>query len=787
MIWKKIADLILKNRLAVIIIVALLSTFMGWKASQVKLTYNAGKVLPVTDSAYIRFKQFQSKFGQDGTALVLGIKADNLFQKDIFNDWYQLGNNIQHFKGITAVISYANIYNLKKDTVQHRFVLKPLITHKLTSDQEVDSVRKQILGLPFYDGLVLSEDHKSTLMAISFDNKTVNSPARIPVINEIMRQAKAFGDKHNIQVHASGLPLIRTVVSDLVSHEFALFLGLSLLITAIILLLFFRTGYAVIFPVFVVILGVLWSLGLLVLNHFNITLLTGIIPPLVVVIGIPNSIFILNKYYHEFGVTGDKMKSLYIVIEKVGITTFIANVTTAIGFGVLCFTNSQILMEFGLVASLSIMATFALSLVLIPVIFSYLPNPKPRQSGIKDQKFIQYFLSKTDYIVQHSRPAIYIGTAALVVVCLYGMSRINVNGYIVDDLPKSSSILSDLRFFESSFKGVLPLEVSVESKHKNGLMNLATMRKIEKLETLISSYPEFSKSLSLIQVLKFSTQGFYGGNPEFYRLPDGLEQNFILSYAANSGKNGINAGGALKNYIDSTKQTTRISFQMVDAGSKKLNSIFTELQPRIDSIFNPKNFHVELTGSSVIFVKGNNYLIKNLYESLALAIFLIGIIMWILFRGLKMVLISLLPNIIPLIITAGIMGFFGIPLKPSTILIFSIAMGISSDQTIYFLTRYRQEIRNSNKSISQVVSDTIKETGISMIYIATVLFFGFGIFAASTFGGTVALGILLSITLLIAMITNLTLLPAFLLSLEKRNKKAEAITEPLADMEAPVL
>ncbi|OKS88498.1 efflux RND transporter permease subunit [Mucilaginibacter polytrichastri] len=786
MIWKKIADLILKNRLAVIVIVTLLSVFMGWKASQVKLTYNAGKVLPVTDSAYIRFKQFQSKFGQDGTALVLGFKADNIFQKDIYNDWYQLGQNVQHLNGIKAVISLANIYNLGKDTIQHRFVLKPLITHKLTSDQEVDSVRNQILGLPFYDGLVLSEDHKSTLMAITFDNKVVNSPARIPVIKEIMHQAQIFEQKHHIKVHASGLPLIRTVVSDLVSHEFVLFLGLSLLITAIILLLFFRTGYAVIFPVFVVILGVIWSLGLLVLNHFNITLLTGIIPPLVVVIGIPNSIFILNKYYYEFGVTGDKIKSLYIVIEKVGITTFIANVTTAIGFGVLCFTNSQILMEFGLVASLSIMATFALSLVLIPIIFSYLPAPKPRQSGIKDQKLIRLFLVKIDYLVQHARPAIYIATTVLVIICFYGMSRINVNGYIVDDLPKSSSILSDLRFFESSFKGVLPLEVSVESKHKNGLMNLATMRKIEKLEDLISSYPEFSKSLSLIQVLKFSTQGFYGGKPEFYRLPDGLEQNFILSYAANSGKGGANSG-MLKNYLDSTKQTTRISFQMVDAGSKKLNSLFTELQPRIDSIFNPKNYHVELTGSSVIFVKGNNYLIKNLYESLALAIFLIGIIMWVLFRGLKMVLISLLPNIIPLIITAGIMGFFGIPLKPSTILIFSIAMGISSDQTIYFLTRYRQEMRNSTKSISQVVSDTIRETGISMIYIATVLFFGFGIFAASTFGGTVALGILLSITLLIAMITNLTLLPAFLLSLEKRNKKTAVLTEPLADMEAPVL
>ncbi|MCJ8208423.1 MMPL family transporter [Mucilaginibacter sp. RS28] len=756
---------------------------MGWKASKVRLTYNAGKVLPVTDSAYIRFTKFQKKFGQDGTALVLGIQSDRLFQQDVFNGWYLLGTQVQHLKGIKAVISLANIYDLQKDTALHRFVLQPLVTKPLATQDGVDSVKAHVLNLPFYDGMMLSQDHRSTLMAITFDTKIVNSPARVPIVNQIVRLSKQFELKHNIKVHVSGLPLIRTVVSDLVSHEFALFLGLSLLITAIILVVFFRTVYAVIFPVLVVMLGVVWSLGLLVLNHYNITLLTGIIPPLVVVIGIPNSIFILNKYYREYGLTGDKMQALYVVIEKVGITTFIANVTTAIGFAVLCFTNSQLLTEFGLVASLSIMATFALSLVLIPVIFSYLPDPKPKQSGIKDQPVLHRVLNFIDHLVHHKRPAIYFGTAALVVVCFYGMSRINVNGYIVDDLPKSSAIITDLRFFEKNFKGVLPLEVSVESKRKNGLMNLATMRKVERLEKLISSYPEFSRSLSLIQVLKFSTQSFYNGNPEYYRLPDNIDQNFILSYAANSGKNNNNT---LKNYLDSTKQTTRISFQMVDAGSKKLNQLFEELQPRIDSIFNPKNFHVELTGSSVIFVKGNNYLVKNLYESLAWAVVLIGLVMWVLFRGIKMIAISLLPNLIPLVITAGIMGFCGIPLKPSTILIFSIAMGISSDQTIYFLTRYRQELHLTGKSVSQVVSDTIRETGISMIYIATILFFGFGIFAASTFGGTVALGILLSVTLLIAMITNLTLLPAFLLSVEKR-KKREDVTEPVAEMEAPVL
>ncbi len=767
MIWKKLADLILKNRLLVLGLVVLSSLFMGYHASKVRITFNGGKVLPVTDSAYIRYMQFKKLFGQDANTMVIGFKSSKIFDKDVYNDWYHIADDIKKIKGINGLISIANVYNVEKDTAQHKYVLKPLTTSLLTSQKDADSIKQQLLSLPFYKGLVLSNDGQSTLMAINFDGKIINTPKRVPILNAILKDGKQFEQKHHIQVHYSGLPLIRTVAGDLIKNEFVLFLGLSLVITITILLLIFRSLYAVFFPVVVVLLGVTFSMGILVLMHYEITILTGIMPSLVVIIGIPNSVFILNKYYYEYGIWGDKMQALHTTIEKVGITTFIANVTTAIGFGVLCFTNSELLTQFGFVASTSIMVTFALSLILIPLIFSFLPNPKARQSAIKDRRLIQGFLKNLDHIVHNYRKAIYTVTIILVIICIYGITRINVNSYVVDDLPKSNNTLADLRFFEANFKGVLPLEVSIDTKRKNGVMNSAVIQKVEKLEKLISSRPEFSRSLSLTQGLKFLTQSFYGGSPAYYRLPSGMEQGFILGYAGNSGK----STDMLRSYLDSTRRFTRVTFEMIDVGSSKMNVILTDLQPRIDSIFNPKKYHVELTGSSIIFIKGANYMVKNLYESLAWAIFLIAGVMWILFRGIKMIAISLLPNLIPLVITAGIMGFFGIPLKPSSILIFSIAMGISSDQTIYFITRYRQELKSTKKSISTIVSDTIRETGISMIYIATILFFGFGIFAASTFGGTQALGILLSVTLLVSMISNLTLLPAFLLSMEKRTLK----------------
>lgn len=747
---------------------------MGYKTGQVRLSFAGTKALPTTDTAFTRYNKFKKNFGEDGSVMVLGVQSPKIWKLNTFNAWSTLTSDIQKLHGVKQVLSSSNLFELAKDTLNKKFILRPLIKNAVSTPAEMDSIRKSIYNLSFYDGLIFNSKTNTSLMAITFEGNVLNSRERIPVINSILNKTKAFEKKENIDIHYSGLPYIRTVISKKVSEEFALFLGLSLLVAAIILLIFFHSFYAVIFPVLVVIAGVLWSLGILVLFGYELTLLTGLIPPLIVVIGIPNSILLLNKFHSEFSNHGDKKIALQTVIQKISITTFIANLTTAVGFGVLYFTESELLMQFGIVAAIGVMVTWLMSLSLIPIIFSYLPDPHTKQTKHLNRPFVNGLLNFLNNLAQSKRPAIYLSTLLLVVISGVGISRININGYVVDDLPKNDPVYEDMGFFEKNFDGVLPLEVSIDTKRKNGIMKLPVIKKIEKLQEMISEYPEISRPVSLVEVLKFSSQGFYDGNPEFYRVPNEMEMNFILSYAGNSGGN----GNMLKSFVDSNRQIARVSFQMADVGSYRVNQLLDEIKPRVDSIFNPERYQVDLTGSSVIFVKGTNYLLDNLRDSLLLAIALIALIMWVLFRGFKMILISLVPNIIPLIITAGIMGFFGIPLKPSTILIFSIALGIASDQTIYFLTRYRQELKLTNLSISQIVEDTLKETGLSMIYVALILFFGFGIFVASTFGGTVSLGILLSITLLLALISNLTLLPALLLSLEsritKRNNKANS-------------
>jgi hypothetical protein len=743
--WEKLSKIILSNRLPIILIFLVITAFMAVTASKVRLSFAGTKALPTTDTAYAKYRNFRERFGEDGSVMVLGVQSPKLWNHKTFNAWHKLDSGIKGVKGVKQVLSLPTLFELKKDTINKKFVLEPFFKGSLTSNVQVDSLRSRIYQLPFYEGLIFNSKKDASIMAITFEERVLNSRERTRVLDAILDKTRAFEKDHNIDIHYSGLPYIRTVIGKKVFDEFSLFLGLSLGISALILLIFFRSFYAVLFPLLVVIAGVVWSVGILVLFGYELTLLTGLIPPLIVVIGIPNSILLLNKYHSEFTARGDKLGALKTVISDISITTFIANLTTAVGFGVLYFTESELLMQFGIVAALGVMLTWVLCLCLIPIIFSYLPEPRTRQVKHLESPFIQGILSFLTTLAQRRRKLIYLTTILLVLISLYGMGRIKINGYVVDE-------------------GVLPLEVSIDTKRKNGVMKLPTIKKIERLQDMISGYPEFSRAISLIEVLKYSSQGFYGGSPDFYRVPNEMEMNFILSYAANSGGN----GNMLKSFVDSTRQVTRVSFQMADVGSARVNELLAEIQPRVDSIFNPERYEVHLTGSSVIFVKGTNYLLDNLRESLILAILLISLIMWVLFRGFKMIVISIVPNLIPLIITAGIMGFFNIPLKPSTILIFSIALGIASDQTIYFLTRYRQELKSGNKTISQIVADTMKETGVSMIYVALILFFGFGIFVASTFGGTVALGMLLSITLMLALISNLTLLPALLLSLENR-------------------
>ena len=593
---------------------------------------------------------------------------------------------------------------------------------------------------------------------------------------------RRFEVDNNIKIHVSGLPYIRTMNAKNIEDEMKMFVGLALLVTAVIFFFFFKSFRATFITLLIVSIGVVWAFGFIALFGYEISVLMALIPPLIIVISVPNAIFLINKYQQEIKIHGNQAKSLQRVISKVGNATLMTNITTASGFATFIFTKSVILVEFGVMASLNIIAVFLLALFIIPIIYSFLPPPKEKHLKHLDRKWMGVIVNWMENMVRNNRFSIYVVSVILIIASIIGIYQIKISGSLIDDMPKDKEFYSDILFFEEEFGGIMPLEVLIDTKEAKGVMQLNTLKKIEKLNETIDEIPELSKSISINNLVKYSKQAYYSGLPKYYQLPTNQDKNFILSYSKNAGSD----SNLLQNFVDSTGRYARLTTYMKDISTTKMEAIEQRLRSKINKEFDKERYDVTLTGKALVFLKGTKYLINNLVLSLSLAIVLIALFMAFMFRSGKMIIISIIPNILPLVITAGLMGYFSIPLKPSTILVFSIAFGISVDDTIHFLAKYRQELQVNKWKVKKSVYAALRETGVSMFYTSIVLFFGFLVFTISSFGGTKALGGLVSITLLFAMLSNLLLLPSLLLSLEDKiaNKKTlKKPTVPLLPLE----
>ncbi|MDZ7897286.1 MAG: MMPL family transporter [Arcicella sp.] len=779
--WHSLSLAILKNRTSFLAGVGLMTLFVIFMATKLQISSELPKILPKTDSRFQLYESFKKRFGEDGSVMVVGVETDKMFQLPFFQNWQDLTKEIKGVKGIKEVIYAGNVQQVIRNDSAKRFDTKPLIAKRANLQSEVDSVKSRLAKLPFYKGFILNEAGNVHLMLVTFDQKAINDKSRIAAVKQIKEITKRFEEAQKVDLHISGMPFIRTEMTNQITTELGIFVTLALIVTMLILLVFFRSFKVMFLALIVVMIGIVSSLGILGFLAFKVTIISGMIPSLVVVIGVPNTIFIINKYYEEYAKSRDKILALQITIEKIGQTLFLANVTTSIGFGVFAFTGSSFLSEFGIVAAINIMLTFFVSLIIIPLAFSYLDAPSDKNTTRIESGMIVRFLEKVDSWVNYHRGVIYSVVAVMIVLSIWGMTLIKSVGYIVDDLAEDNPILTDLQFVEKNFKGVMPFEVAIDTYQPGRAVTPELLTKIKRMEKEFAKYPEFTKPVSLVTAVKFVYQAYRGGDPKYFVLP-GIDQLSKLQEYTQTAKG---KSDFTKGFIDSTKRYTRVSYQIADCGTVRTNQIIKELQPKVDSIFNydsennvffkrgdKQGYDAEITGNSVIYAWQNDYLQGNLMESTLQAIVLICMIMALLFRSWKMVIISTLPSLIPLLMTAGLMGFFDIHLKYSTILIFSIAFGISSDGTIYFLTRYKDEIINKNRSVKEAISETILNTGVSMFYTAIILFTGFFIFTASSFRGTQSLGILVSITLLMAMLCNLVLLPAFLMTLNKRESKA---------------
>ncbi|MBR6438766.1 MAG: MMPL family transporter [Bacteroidales bacterium] len=764
--WDKIADYILKHRVLNLTIATLLMILLGLKAFNMKMGHNMANTLPESDTTMVVYRQFLEKYGQDGRSIFVGMYDENLFTLEHFKDYYDLNAKIREITGVTECLSVTRVYNLKKNDSIKKFELTQVVKQRPETQAEVDAIREEIMSLTMYDGLLFNSEKHSTTMLISLEDEYVNSKKRTELVSSLKQLINNYGKAHNIEMRISGMPYIREVTTQKMVKEIVGFTVLAIFVAGLILYLFFRSWRPLVSVVTIVLLSVIYMFGIMVLLNFDVTILTGVLPPLLIIIGVENSIFMLNKYHREYNVCHDKMQALHNVIVRIGPANFLTNVTTAVSFASFIITRNVLLVPFGILASVCIMLTYVMTMVLLPTFFSYQKKPEGKLVNYMNNPNINYIMEKVSAFVLSKKRVVYAVLAVLLTLCVLGAMRMTTSGRVVDDIAKNDKLYKDIMFFEDNVGGVMPFEISIDTRKPKGVMNANFIRKVQQLQDNLALYPEFSRPLSIAEVVKFARQGFFNGDRKQYKVPSNNEFGFIMKYMPET------KGGELPKivtqYIDSQMQSTRVSVQMANVTTPEIDNISKSLKPQIDKIFPKEKYDVVMTGSAMVTLQGTNYLIVNLSHSLLLAFIVIALLMAITFHKFKMVIISLIPNLIPLLFTAGVMGFCGIPLKMSTILVFSIALGISVDNTIHYLARYRLQMKINNNDIKKSVMAAILETGPSMIYSASVLICGFLIFAFSSFGGTKIVGFLVPFTLLIALITNILVLPALVLTFNRK-------------------
>ena len=774
--WTRVSRIILKNRYLILILIAIATAFLVSQMKHMRFSYTEANLLPEDHEVNIQYNKFLNIFGEEGNLILLAIKDSTVFTPAKFNAWNSLAKSFDSLSEVEFTLSIADVKKLKKDTKNRKFVLESIYTEELTSQKTIDAVKKELFEkLPFYDNLLYNKETGTIQTAIYINKEIVNTPVRKAfVFKKLIPIIDAFEKETNLDIRVSGMPYIRTINAQNIIDEIQLFVLGALLITGIIFFFFFRSYRATFITLLVVTIGVTWAFGFIGLFGYEITVLTALIPPLIIVIGVPNAVFLINKYQQEIKLHGQQAKALQRVISKIGNATLMTNITTASGFATFVFVKSQLLREFGILASVNILSIFVLALLIIPILYSFMEPPKKKHLNHLERKWMENVVNWMEKMVREQRITIYITTVIVIILGIIGLYQIRVSGSLIEDMPKTKAFYKDIKFFEKEFGGIMPLEILIDTKKEKGVMKLSTLKRMDKINEVIESFPELSRPVSVVNLVKYSKQAFYKGNPKYYQLPTSQEQSYIFEYTKNSDGN----SDMLNNFVDSTGQYARITTFMKDVGTDKMNDIQERLQQVVKKEFPEERYNVSFTGKALVFLKGTNYLIGNLVFSLSLAIFLIALFMAWMFRSFKMILISIIPNMLPLLITAGLMGFFGIPIKPSTILVFSIAFGISVDDTIHFLAKYRQELMANNWKIRRSVYAALRETGVSMFYTSIVLFFGFLVFTVSSFGGTIALGGLVSITLLFAMVSNLLLLPSLLLTFEDKIANKEVLKEP---------
>ena len=742
----------------ILLLLGLLTVFALFQIPKLEFNYDFEKFFPEGDEDLKFFIEYREKFSPDTDFLLVGIESENsIFNHKFLSEIDRLTDSLETIPFTIGVSSPTRL----KSLIIGPFgpIEVPYIHLDKPNLIQTDSTR--IYNSPDLIGSFFSSDAKAVSILLNTKQKITKVESDV-LAKSLLKKLKKF-DFYNIRT--AGRMTGQLYYITKMQSELALFISISLIILIVFLWISFRSFWGIWVPIAVVMLTGLMLLAIMSLTKKPIDVLTAILPTIIFVVGISDIVHIISRYLEELRNGLTKKDALKITFKEIGLATFLTSFTTAVGFLTLLTVSIGPIQEFGIYTSIGVFLAFFLAFTLLPAILML--NKKPDIANNENRNLFWYpKMHKAFRFTLKNQKPILIGSAILILVSLIGISKIKVDNFLLEDLSDNDSHKKDFVFFEEKFAGVRPFEMFVTPKDTTtNFLEFDNIKELEKVNQYLLNEYKAGFLISIVNFVKNANQAFNGGKPEFYAIPSSVKEFNKLKPILKR----MQKSKQLEAFIANNAKEMRFTGKMEDFGGKTVKEYNRKLFEFIEKEELDDKFNFKLTGTALLIDKNNETLASDMMMGLLIAFLVIGFIMGFLYKSIDIVVIALIPNILPLLLIGGVMGFSGIDLKVSTSIIFTIAFGIAVDDTIHFMSKLKLEL-NKGKSLLYALKRTYISTGKAIVVTSIILCSGFISLVFSTFASTFYVGVLVSFTLLFAVLADLLLLPVLLVKFYKPRK-----------------
>ena len=738
---------------------SLLMLFLGYRATKLQFDYDFEKFFPQEDADLVFYQEYRNTFENDNDFILIGVENyEGIFQQSFLKQVELFTEELRTLPHLREVISPLEMKYFELGSMGIGFNQKAYFHPDAPELYREDSLRLTAIQEPIAE--MVSIPNNSIILVI----KNIQFPSK-EESDELATELQALVNSQPFdEVHTLGKIMGQKTYIEVLKVEFLTFMLISIFVLIVFLIVAYRSAWGVLIPLATVLLAVIGSLGFMELSGTPLNMMTTLLPVIMLVVGMSDVIHLVSKYLEEIRMKRDKLTAIRNMLKKVGVATLLTSLTTALGFITLIGVNMEPIQDFGVFTAVGVLLAFVLSILFIPAIFMLIKTPKI----VNDERLQNGWergLGKLFLILSRNRKKVLIIYGLLTVVLLLGASRIQFDYYLMQDLDEHQPLMKDLRFFQKQFGGIRPFEMAIIPQKEYKVSDFEVMKELEKVTSYLDSTYGVNQLVSPALPYKYLNKILRNGKSDYYKIPKSEKRYTFLKEKIEPFKEKM----VDHQLFSETEKIGRINGRMVDPGSRTMLERNELLRNFIAEQVDTSIVQFKLTGTPAIIDESGRYVSRNIVIGLLIAFAIIALSMGVLFKSIKVALISLVPNIFPILLTAGFIGFAGIDLNMSTAIVFTIAFGIAVDDTIHFLSRYRQEMRMGSSNLIGL-RRTFISTGKAIIITTIILLGGFGSLVFSDFLSTFYIGLFVCMTLISAVITDLTLLPMLLLAGKKRKK-----------------